>query len=1132
MTRHGLHSRALGTLVALLAASLSVVWSAESATAVPPAAPALVAPADGASVTVPFTISWAEVSGAGGYHWQLSRSSTFDTVVEHNDRLLPGAATTDAVISGLPDGTWFWRVQAVSRELEVGAWSGPRRVVVTGAGPGVPARPTLQPPHDATQFHPWETITFSWNAVPGAVSYVLQESTDPEFPVGTRVRQVNLPGTTERISLSPNHQGSYEARVLAVNADGLLSIPSNRVSFSVSDTNPLPAPPTLVSPASGSTRALPVTLSWTHVPNHQDDGYQVQVSGSSSFSTVERTFRTGDDQLLVPTLTAGTKFWRVRSQHGYTGSTEAYTAWSSTGSFTVPAGPVAVGAVTFPSPKFSGGEARGSIDLTAPAPSGGATVTLSASHPALLPELPDSRVVPAGSTSVNVLVAPTGFANSLRGMRVGFVTTPTPVTVTASYAGTSASTTITLLPPRLNDTPLQLFPVKATGGADMLGIVDLESGCFAGFCDGLAPPGGFDVSLSSSSPAASVPATFTLASGAGGDSFPISTTPVGKETHVTISARADGVAAHWTLTLTPSPEPDRLQLVPSTTSGGSQGQVFIPLSELAGHDQLVEVTSSNPAVAQVPQHATVNASTELGRFDITTSPVNQPTAVTISVTGRGVTRSAVLTVSPPLPALTGLSVSPTSVAAGGSATGTVTLGSPAPSDGVAVSLGSNQPGSASVPGTVTVPAGATSATFPVTTSATSGATTVQLAATLGNSTQFASLSITTSSSATLSSVTLSPTTVTGGSSSTGTVRLTAAAPSGGTVVALTDDSSAVTVPSSVTVSAGSTSRTFTATTTAVSAQTTATISGTAGGVTRSASLTVNPPTPAAPSLQSPANGATGVAQPITLDWSTVTNAVTYEVQVDDSSTISSPYVANPTVTASEVTLSGLPARQLWWRVRARNGAGVAGPFSSVRSFTPTADAATSTLSALTVSPTAVTGGTSATGTVSLTAPAPTGGTAVTLTSSDASAAVPTSVTVAGGASSASFPVSTTSVVSARSVTLTATAAGVSRSAILTVNPPTTSPLPAPQLESPAVDQRFEQGQTIAFNWTDVPGAGSYTIVIDDQDTFSSPVQQVTVPTSNYSTSTLPATRMWWRVRAVDGGGNAGTWSGSRRFEIR
>ena len=72
----------------------------------------------------------------------------------------------------------------------------------------------------------------------------------------------------------------------------------------------------------------------------------------------------------MTSLTTGTKFWRVRSQHGYIGSTEAYTAWSATGTFTVLATPLRMGAVTFPSPKFSGGEARGSVEITGAAPAG------------------------------------------------------------------------------------------------------------------------------------------------------------------------------------------------------------------------------------------------------------------------------------------------------------------------------------------------------------------------------------------------------------------------------------------------------------------------------------------------------------------------------------------------------------------------------------------------------------------------------------------------------------------------------------------------------------------------------------------------------------------------------------------
>ncbi len=1140
--QRGVGSRGLVTgLVSLLvltglngAAAAAVPPSAPTVVpAVAPAAPQLLGPADGASVTIPFTISWTAVSEAGGYNWQLSRSSDFGTVIERNLVLLVGAETTDDTISGIPTGTYFWRVQAVSRDLEPGAWSAARRVMVTGAGPGVPAAPTLNPPDGGSQFHPLETITFSWTAVPGAVSYILQESTDPSFPVGTRVRQVDLQGTTEGISLGGGNTGSFQARVLAVNADGLVGPPSNLVDFSVSDANPFPAPPALTGPGNGTSQQLPVTLSWTHVPNHQQDGYQVQISNSANFGTIQESFGTSDNRLIVPTLTSGTKFWRVRSQHGYLGSSKAYTDWSATGSFSVPPGSLRMSAVTFPERKYSGGEARGSIHLTGPAPAGGATVTFSTSHPALLPELPDSRFITAGDSSGNVLVYPTGFPNSGRGMRVGFVTTPTPVTVTATYNGTSASTTITLLPPTLNDTPLQFYPVKATGGADLLGIVDLEVGCFAGFCDGLAPPGGFEVNLSSSSPAATVPATYTIPAGAGGDSFPIRTTAVQKRTHVTITARAGGATANWTLSLTPPPEPDSLKLVPASTVNGSQGQVFIPLSEMAGYDQRVRVTSSNPAVASVPDFATVNASTTLGRFDITTGPVQAPTDVTISVTGRGVTRSATLTVSPSLPALTGLSVNPSSVTGGSPSTGTVTLDSAAPSGGVAVSLGSNLPGSASVPETVTVPAGSSTATFPITTFPVDN-TTVQLSATLGGATRFAALSITRGSTSSLTALSLSPSTVVGGNSSTGTVTLSAAAPSGGTVVSLSDDSSAATVPGSVTIPAGATSRTFTVTTVAVTAPTPVVVSGSVGGVTRSATLTVNPPTPAAPTLQSPGNGATGVAQPVTLDWNDVPNATSYEVRIDDSSPLTAPYVANPTVTASQVVLTDLPARQLWWRVRARNAAGVAGPFSSTRSFTPTAATGTApALSSLAVAPSSVVGGASSTGTVTLTAPAPTGGSVVSLSSANAAAvSVPPSVTVPSGQLSANFTAATTAVSASTAVTLTASVGGVSRAATLTVEPSGSGPLPAPSLLSPAADARFSVGQNIVFDWSDVSGAVDYTIAIDNQQDFSSPTVLKQVTTSTFSTSTLPATRMWFRVRANDSSGTAGSWSGSRRFEVR
>src|SRR5262245_51179135 len=68
---------------------------------------------------------------------------------------------------------------------------------------------------------------------------------------------------------------------------------------------------------------------------------------------------------------------------------------------------------------------------------------------------------------------------------------------------------------------------------------------------------------------------------------------------------------------------------------------------------------------------------------------------------------------PPQPALAAVGVSPGTVTGGQSATGTVSLTASAPSGGVAVTLGSANPGVVTVPASVTVPAGSSSASFAV-----------------------------------------------------------------------------------------------------------------------------------------------------------------------------------------------------------------------------------------------------------------------------------------------------------------------------------------------------------------------------------------------------------------------------------
>jgi hypothetical protein len=99
------------------------------------------------------------------------------------------------------------------------------------------------------------------------------------------------------------------------------------------------------------------------------------------------------------------------------------------------------------------------------------------------------------------------------------------------------------------------------------------------------------------------------------------------------------------------------------------------------------------------------------------------------------------TTGTPLPSLTSLTLSPTTVAGGASSTGTVTLGEAAPAGGAEVRLSTSSI-SASAPASVTVAAGRTSATFTVTTSAVSSVSvTATITATYNGSTASEPLTI-------------------------------------------------------------------------------------------------------------------------------------------------------------------------------------------------------------------------------------------------------------------------------------------------------------------------------------------------------------------------------------------------------
>jgi hypothetical protein len=188
------------------------------------------------------------------------------------------------------------------------------------------------------------------------------------------------------------------------------------------------------------------------------------------------------------------------------------------------------------------------------------------------------------------------------------------------------------------------------------------------------------------------------------------------------------------------PAVSALSVAPTSVTGGSGATGTVTLSGPAPAGGAQVALSDNNAAASVPASVTVPAGATSASFSIGTSAVADNTAVTISASYGGATRSATLTVLHAV--LSSLSLSPTSVVGGlQSSTGTVRLNGPAPAGGAQVALSSSS-GAASVPSSVTIPAGATSATFTVNTAVVVMATNVTITASYKGTTRSANLRVT------------------------------------------------------------------------------------------------------------------------------------------------------------------------------------------------------------------------------------------------------------------------------------------------------------------------------------------------------------------------------------------------------
>src|SRR3954447_19556361 len=825
-----------------------------SAAVTAPPAPALVAPGVGASIVEPLSLRWDAVVDPDGpissYTWQVGTSSTFTTVVASGftQESLPGIPVPTAdKVSGLPLGSYFWRVKA-SQTVggTVGsidsAWSAPNSFSVTGVG-ATPGTPSFTSPSNGTSFHASEFFDITWTAVPDAQYYLLEADDEPTFsyPLALTTDLMQF-GTKFRAGWGNEIPNIYY-RVRAVSAAGVHGLPSPTLNVRITNTAPSPAAPTLLSPTGGASRSIPMTFDWTDTPNRETPAYDLDIDDDPAFAGVFGVFLIQglprSDYMLVDTLAPGTYFWRVRAVHG-----QVRGPWSQTGTFTVVAGPPipqGLGVLSFnatPSAASGGNSTQARVTLTQPAPAGGITVKVASDMAGV--ETPASVFIPAGAT--DAMVAPI---------------------TTSPVGGAAVGTLRAAIGTSWQMSSLGLFPLlwghslgaeTVVGGNATTGTVTLLNP---------APPGGAAVSLVSADPAVvGLPPSVFIPAGGTGASFNITTSAVSAATRVRIDSGYGAESFHapssW-ITVVPAGTATpaalaSLALTSASIAGGATttGTVTLTGPAPAG-GATIRLSGSMEGQVVTPPNVTVPAGSTSATFTITAPPVPATYYVLIQASlGFNATAQAKLLEIRPgsgTPTLSGFSVSPTDIVSGTSTQGTVQLVTSAPAGGGVVTLTSSNPAVLQVPPTVSVPAGNNSTSFPITTTATSVFTTVEVDASAGGVTRSAFINLAAGATApSLVSLAVAPASVAGGSNATGTVTLSSAAPSGGVSVTLaTGNASVAQPPPIVTVPAGQTQASFTVTTSPVTANTQDTLTAFSGSTTRSSTFTVTsasaPPPP-------------------------------------------------------------------------------------------------------------------------------------------------------------------------------------------------------------------------------------------------------------------------------------------------
>ena len=273
--------------------------------------------------------------------------------------------------------------------------------------------------------------------------------------------------------------------------------------------------------------------------------------------------------------------------------------------------------VLMPSSVIGGDTAAAALTLTFPAPAGGAVITLTGSSPAAA-VVPASVTIPAGQTTVSVPITTSAVAVTQA------------VTLTAAYGGVTKTAKLTVKAALLNG--LSLAPPSVIGGAATVATLSLGSN---------APSDGLTATLSSSDPAAQVPATLTIPPGATSVSVVVTTAFVSAPVQATLTADL-GTSKQTALLSIQPVQIASLTLAPTSVITGTPATGILSLNAPAPAGGLSVTLKSSGAAATVPATLLVPAGTARATF---TAATPHPGSAVLSASLAGTAQTATLTVS-------------------------------------------------------------------------------------------------------------------------------------------------------------------------------------------------------------------------------------------------------------------------------------------------------------------------------------------------------------------------------------------------------------------------------------------------------------------------------------------------------